>query len=85
MSEQIQTGLYDKYTVIKKNGDTSPEADYFVLRLDTDTHARAAALAYADSIRSENRNIAMDIYTKLMKYESKNPRLHPFNSSEVQP
>jgi hypothetical protein len=38
-----------------------PEAVYFVLRLDEDPHARKAALAYADSVESENAEFAGDI------------------------
>jgi hypothetical protein len=61
-------GLYDKYTVLKKNGVTELNADYFVLRLDNDPHARVAALAYAESIKSENRSLAFDLHNKLNKY-----------------
>ena len=64
-------GFYDKYVVEKKDGSTSKDADYFVLRLDNDKHARAAALAYAQSIRNENPNLALDIYAKVVKYEWK--------------
>jgi len=67
MSEAV--GLFDKYEVIKKDGTTDPYADYFVLRLDKDPHAIVAAKAYAESIKSENINLSMDIYGKVMKYE----------------
>ena len=33
-------GLHAKYRVTKRNGSTEPDADYFVLRLDTDPAAR---------------------------------------------
>lgn len=62
-------GLYPKYTVIKNNGEQDPEADYFVLRLDKDPHARAAAKAYADSIKEENPNLAFDIREQVAKHE----------------
>ena len=39
----------------------SPEAIYFVLRLDEDPNARVAALAYADSVEAENLQLAHDI------------------------
>lgn len=61
-------GLYEKYEVNKLNGPTDPDADYFVLRLDKDKHARAAARAYAESIKDENPNLAFDIQSRLLKY-----------------
>jgi hypothetical protein len=42
-----------------------PEAVYFVLRLDDDPHARAAAAAYANSVQRENPQFAIDIRKKL--------------------
>lgn len=45
------SGLYDKYTITKTDGSAvDPNAHYFVLRVDTDPHAREAILAYADSL-----------------------------------
>lgn len=72
MSDQ---GLYSKYNVSKVDGSkVDPEAIYFVLRLDTDPHARKAAEAYADSLmdayREEgtgNPHLAMDIRNLLFK------------------
>jgi hypothetical protein len=64
-------GLYDKYDIVKKNGQTDPEAVYFVLRLDTDPHARAAALAYAHSVKPTNLNLAMDIMLKVNELNAK--------------
>lgn len=61
-------GIYDKYEVQKKDGTTDPEADYFVLRLDSDIHARAAALAYAESVKDQNINLAFDIIARVRKY-----------------
>lgn len=63
-------GLYDKYEVKKRHGDTDPNADYFVLRLDKDPHARQAARCYAESIKQENRTLAFEIMTKILKYEN---------------
>lgn len=41
-------GLYGKYIIFKADGsEGDPEAKYFVLRVDTDKHARKALLAYA--------------------------------------
>jgi|31_taG_2_1085359.scaffolds.fasta_scaffold06670_5 hypothetical protein len=65
----MSRGLYDKYEVIKLDGDIDPQADYFVLRMDTDPHARKAAIAYAESIQDENPNLAFDIRKRVAKYE----------------
>jgi hypothetical protein len=52
-------GLYDKYIVQKANGETTdPDARYFVLRLDTDVHARRAAHAYIASVWKANPALA---------------------------
>ena len=52
----MNKGLYGKYTVIKANGEPiDPDAQYFVLRIDTDKHARVALEAYADSIMEDYR------------------------------
>ena len=43
-----QRGLDKKrYTVTKTEGDTDPDAQYFVLRIDKDPAARIALRAYA--------------------------------------
>jgi len=48
-------GLYHKYKVEKENGEPiSPDAQYFVLRIDTDPAARAAMLTYADEIEKNH-------------------------------
>ena len=65
----MSRGLYDKYEVIKLDSDIDPQADYFVLRMDTDPHARKAAIAYAESIQDENPNLAFDIRKRVAKYE----------------
>jgi hypothetical protein len=43
--------LFDKYTVKKNVGETDPKAEYFVLRIDKDPHARVALRAYSRSIQ----------------------------------
>lgn len=43
------------------------DAVYFVLRLDTDPHARKAAFAYAKSVERENPKFARDIQAKLLE------------------
>jgi hypothetical protein len=64
-------GMYDKYHVEKKDGTTDPHADYFVLRIDSDIHARVAALAYAESIKEQNINLSFDIIARVRKYNER--------------
>lgn len=55
-------GLFRKYKVLKANGDNvDPAAEYFVLRIDKDPHARIALQAYADSVKEFNPNFASDL------------------------
>lgn len=58
----VVAGLFRKYEVRKTDGSAvDPNAAYFVMRLDTDPHARRAAGAYADSIAEENPELAADL------------------------
>ena len=60
-----------KYIVTKASGKpTDPKACYFVLRLDTDPHARDAALTYALSVRKENQQLADDLHDWLNEIEA---------------
>ena len=62
-------GLYGKYKIEKADGSpVDPEADYLVLRLDSDKHARIAALAYAESVMSENTLLASDLLWRVANY-----------------
>ena len=45
---------------------TSPNADYFVLRLDKDPHAQKALIAYMESVRKDNEQFANDLEDKLV-------------------
>ena len=45
--------------------DPDPEAHYFVLRFDTDPHARKALETYANSVEVDNPEFAADIRQKL--------------------
>lgn len=55
-------GLYDKYHVQKVDGTTDPDAEYFVLRLDTDRAARHAVRAYAyEAERQGEEKLAEDL------------------------
>ncbi len=53
-------GLYDKYTIKKVDGSVvDPDALYFVLRIDTDEHAREALRAYINSLEESRENSAL--------------------------
>ena len=63
MSGSYKTGrLYLKYKIEKQDGTpVDPAAQYFVLRIDKDPHARRALEAYAGSVRTENQAFADDL------------------------
>ena len=66
-------GLYGKYNVTKANGKpVAAEAQYFVLRVDTDVHARRAMRAYARSIEKHggDTKLVRDIWRWL--YDMRN-------------
>jgi len=69
MSEK---GLFDKYRVTKKEGETDPSAVYFVLRLDTDQAARSAAMYYASSIGIDNPLLYEHLRDLVKKLEEEN-------------
>lgn len=51
--------IYQKYEIRKTDGTpVDPSAQYFVLRIDTDKHARRALLAYAKSVEAEDPEFA---------------------------
>lgn len=63
-------GYYHKYEIRKADGSgMDPNADYFVLRLDKDPHARAAARAYARSCYAENEKLAVDLEARVLYHE----------------
>jgi hypothetical protein len=54
--------LFQKYKIEKCDGSpVDARAQYFVLRIDTDPHSRAALLAYAKSIRSAEPLFALEL------------------------
>ena len=56
-------GLYNKYKIEKKDGSlVDVDAQYFVLRLDTDRAARVAVLTYAIEIANTNPALSRDIH-----------------------
>ena len=62
-------GLYQKYIIQKSDGTpVDPNADYFVLRLDTDSKARAAIRFYANRIYQENPKLAEDIWRRCLNH-----------------
>jgi len=64
-------GLYDKYKIEKADGKPiDPKAKYFVLRIDTDIHARVALRAYRDSLlrNGENEALCYDLDRLLQEY-----------------
>lgn len=65
-------GLYNKYKVEKTDGSpVSPDAQYLVLRLDTDMAAREAALCYASAIAVTMPQLAVDIFAWVDQYTPK--------------
>jgi len=65
-------GLYNKYIISKADGTPiDPNADYFVLRLDTDSCAREAMKFYGSAIYQDNLELAHDIFNKLNIYWEK--------------
>jgi len=60
-------GLYGKYIVKKASGPTDPDANYFVLRLDTDEAAREAALTYARAVQNTRPKLSAELLALLAK------------------
>lgn len=57
----VRKRLYHKYSVQKSNGEPiDPEAQYFVLRIDTDPAARAALRTYADGMERVGEDMFAD-------------------------
>lgn len=64
-------GFYHKYTVTKANDKPiDPDARYFVLRYDTDIHARRALRAYAVSVHEDNPEFARDLFREIRPFVS---------------
>ena len=62
MSNYKQGGWDEKYTIHHKDGTPVSEGKVrFVLNLTTDPHARVAMEAYAQSVSSDNPQLAADI------------------------
>ena len=80
MSSWKEGGLNpSKYIIFKEGGEpVSPDASYFVLRYDTDPHARKALIAYAESVAKENKEFSDEIYSELESTADK------FNKNKVE-
>lgn len=69
MTDKHSMGLYDKYRVIRTDGQSEPGkkhagCEYFVLDLTHDPHALPALKAYADSCCVQYPALAEDLWTK---------------------
>lgn len=58
-----------RYIVTGIDGTPVEEGCWFILRLDTDEHARIAALAYAKSIQPEDPDLAIDLIERVADFE----------------
>lgn len=68
--------LYEKYVITKRDGSPiDSEAQYFVLRLDSDGCARAAARAYADYIEPTWPGLSRDLRALISKLEQQDDRV----------
>ena len=64
------SNLYNKYVVTKADGSSvDPEAQYFILRIDTDPAARYALNAYALHIFKDNPQFAGELLAWIEKCE----------------
>lgn len=71
LDKPSRVGLFRKYLIHKADGSpVDPNADYFVLRLDTDPAARAAALTYAREIFIKAPVLAQDLRERVWQHES---------------
>ena len=77
-------GLYAKYRVLKADGSpTDPNAQYFVLRVDADLHARRAVLAYADSVEHDAPRFAAQLRQWVAMYDQDDPKPPAMRMSEI--
>lgn len=59
---EVTGGFEDRFRVVRIDGKACrPEARYIVLDYATDEHAKAAVLAYADSVECDNKAFADDL------------------------
>ena len=66
----LMSELFPKYNVTKNDGSpVDPNAQYFVLRIDTDPAARKAVLRYSSYISPIDPEFAEQLYQWVMQYE----------------
>jgi hypothetical protein len=64
------SNLYNKYKIEKKDGSpVEPNAQYFVLRVDTDPAARFAIVAYANFIKRSDPQFSRELLVWVRQYE----------------
>lgn len=67
------SNLYNKYIVTKTDGSpVDPDAQYFVLRIDTDPAARHAVLQYAAYIGASDPEFADELRNWVMQRHERN-------------
>jgi hypothetical protein len=70
--------LFQKYNVTKNDGSpVDQNAQYFVLRVDTDAVARKAVLHYSSCISRTDPEFAEELYQWVMQYENEEQRYPP--------
>jgi hypothetical protein len=76
------SNLFKKYEIQKSDGTpVDPEAQYFVLRLDTDPAARHAALMYASYIGGSDPEFAKELREWVSECQKPN-RIFPLLNSD---
>lgn len=79
-----ESGLYTKYLISKADGSpTDPKADYFVLRLDTDPAARAAAYVYAREVEESLPGLAAELLERIEWFDFGEPYLKSLEHDEI--
>ena len=64
------SNLFNKYKIEKQDGSlVDPQAQYFILRIDTDPHARYAGYAYAASISGRDDDFADELRAWVKRYD----------------
>lgn len=74
-------GLYGKYQVTKRCGETDPDAIYIVLRVDKGeyVHAcRSGVKAFSRAVRPMNPALADDLDKLLKRFPGGDPHIVPF-------
>jgi hypothetical protein len=60
-------GYYKKFTVTDNRTGEEVDEETFTIKMHSDPHARAALLAYADSVEVENAELARDLRARFMQ------------------